>query len=289
MYRFIISVFFLVSSIVSSNAQAYTQVAREKVAMRLIGHQILLATGDSTSRVLQVEAVDDRYRITFESDFSFSPETLVPTIERVMRQHKIANSYLVEVQDCDNAQVVYSYSIEEAIASSMIPCGGRAYPKACYEVLIALDRPILPTYETVVDPANAQTQYIRYGLGVAVILLLGLTLLWKRQSTVDAAIADDYLPIGCYQFDAKNNQLLWEDQKTELTHKEAKLLLYLHEYANTVLTREQLLEEVWGDEGDYIGRTLDVFISKLRKKLAGDDSVKIVNVRGVGYRLVIRS
>jgi DNA-binding response OmpR family regulator len=47
------------------------------------------------------------------------------------------------------------------------------------------------------------------------------------------------------------------------------------------------LNKVWGDEGDYIGRTLDVFISKLRKKLEADSSIKIVNIRGVGYKLVM--
>ena len=64
------------------------------------------------------------------------------------------------------------------------------------------------------------------------------------------------------------------------------MLILLHQNINTTLEREQILKEVWGDEGDYVGRTLDVFISKLRKRLKADDNVKIVNVRGVGYRFV---
>jgi len=55
---------------------------------------------------------------------------------------------------------------------------------------------------------------------------------------------------------------------------------------NTTVEREVILNIVWGDEGDYVGRTLDVFISKLRKKLEVDSSIKIVNIRGVGYKLV---
>ena len=55
---------------------------------------------------------------------------------------------------------------------------------------------------------------------------------------------------------------------------------------NTTVERDVILNMVWGDEGDYVGRTLDVFISKLRKKLEADSSVKIVNIRGVGYKLV---
>ena len=57
--------------------------------------------------------------------------------------------------------------------------------------------------------------------------------------------------------------------------------------ANEPVDRNELLREVWGDEGDYVGRTLDVFISKLRKKLKPDPSLKIVNIRGIGYKLVI--
>ena len=53
------------------------------------------------------------------------------------------------------------------------------------------------------------------------------------------------------------------------------------------MEREKILATVWGDEGDYVGRTLDVFVSKLRKKLEADANVRIVNIRGVGYRLVL--
>jgi DNA-binding response OmpR family regulator len=73
----------------------------------------------------------------------------------------------------------------------------------------------------------------------------------------------------------------------ELTSKEADLLLVLHESANKTVEREMILKRVWGDEGDYVGRTLDVFISKLRKRLEFDPSIKIINTRGVGYKLAV--
>ncbi|MEM7657278.1 MAG: helix-turn-helix domain-containing protein, partial [Bacteroidota bacterium] len=63
----------------------------------------------------------------------------------------------------------------------------------------------------------------------------------------------------------------------------------LHRSVNQTLERDQILKEVWGNENGYVGRTLDVFISKLRKKLAADPNLKIINVRGVGYRLVAGS
>ena len=78
-----------------------------------------------------------------------------------------------------------------------------------------------------------------------------------------------------------------DNQTIELSNKETELLALLHSSANEPVEREVLLHKVWGDNGDYVGRTLDVFISKLRKKLEADSSVKIVNIRGVGYKLVM--
>jgi DNA-binding response OmpR family regulator len=61
----------------------------------------------------------------------------------------------------------------------------------------------------------------------------------------------------------------------------------LHASVNITVERDVLLKNVWGDEGAYVGRTLDVFISKLRKKLEADPSIRIVNVRGIGYKLIL--
>ena len=97
------------------------------------------------------------------------------------------------------------------------------------------------------------------------------------------------ISIGEYLFDTRNMNLSFADKKVELTSKEADLLLLLHKEANTTVEREKILRMVWGDEGDYVGRTLDVFISKLRRKLEADSNIKIVNTRGVGYKLVMNN
>ena len=97
------------------------------------------------------------------------------------------------------------------------------------------------------------------------------------------------IALGDYQFDKRNTELRIEDQKIELTGKEAELLILLYDSANTTVERDVILNMVWGDQGDYVGRTLDVFISKLRKKLEQDSKVKIVNIRGVGYKLVMNN
>ncbi|HEX8531743.1 MAG TPA: winged helix-turn-helix domain-containing protein, partial [Cytophagales bacterium] len=98
---------------------------------------------------------------------------------------------------------------------------------------------------------------------------------------------DNLIPLGAYQFDPRNMALRHKDEVVALTGKESDLLLLLHTSANSTLEREFILKTVWGNEADYVGRTLDVFISKLRKKLEADPSLKIVNIRGVGYKLIV--
>lgn len=93
--------------------------------------------------------------------------------------------------------------------------------------------------------------------------------------------------MGSFQFDPQQMKLIRDGETHELTGKETELLQQLYQCVNEVVEKEALLKQVWGDEGDYIGRTLDVFISRLRKKLEADPSVRILNIRGVGYKLVI--
>ena len=111
----------------------------------------------------------------------------------------------------------------------------------------------------------------------------------KRKPLKDDSgpVDPNMISIGNYRFDTLNSELLFENQKTELSAKESDLLLLLYHAVNTTVEREVILKDIWADDGDYIGRTLDVFISKLRKKLEDDTNVKIVNIRGIGYKLVL--
>ena len=96
----------------------------------------------------------------------------------------------------------------------------------------------------------------------------------------------EFIAIGGYKFNYIKQQLLWEDETTLLTHREAELLYQLIENQNEVLDRSEVLKRIWGDDDFFNARSMDVFISKLRKKLAKDSSIKIINIRGYGYKLV---
>lgn len=95
------------------------------------------------------------------------------------------------------------------------------------------------------------------------------------------------LEIGNYQFNFPKQTLQFQtDDTRQLTHREAHLLFHLINHKNQVLERKFILNKLWSNDDFFSARSMDVFISKLRKKLAKDDSIQIVNVRGYGYKLI---
>ncbi|RJE71943.1 response regulator transcription factor [Reichenbachiella sp. MSK19-1] len=94
--------------------------------------------------------------------------------------------------------------------------------------------------------------------------------------------------IGSYHFDPESFQLSLGKKMKKLTRREAEILHYLHQRVNTVVKRDELLIALWGDNDYFKGRSLDVFISKLRKYLSEEEHVDIENIHGVGFKLRIK-
>jgi DNA-binding response OmpR family regulator len=114
-------------------------------------------------------------------------------------------------------------------------------------------------------------------------------LLGRLPVTSTPAPASGPLAIGRYRFDHPQQRLRLADGSqpdTQLTHREAELLKCLLDQRNQVLTRSAVLQALWGDDSFFNGRSLDVFITRLRRYLRHDPQVQIVNVRGVGYKLL---
>ncbi len=264
------------------------QVGKQiEMAMRQIGHQVLSASNDSTSRVLPIEkSGDSTYLIQFEHDFQLNSDAVIGIVDTVFIEGNIATEYILEVFDCDSGKVVYGYGRNLEVANEMVACGGRVYDKACYQMAITIINPVVGE---IVDEkesrASAWWIWFLIGLGVAAVLAFAV----KKSTSRKTEDHSHLIPLGNYLFDKRNMELRINNEKMELTGKESDLLSLLHSQVNSTLERDVILNAVWGDEGDYVGRTLDVFISKLRKKLEGDDRIKIVNVRGVGYKLVLNS
>jgi DNA-binding winged helix-turn-helix (wHTH) protein len=253
----------------------------------MIGHQVLNKAKDTTSIIKPIIKKNDQYIIQFESEFEFIPEDLVGIVNQVMRENDIVNKYVVEVVSCDLNEIVYSFEINDLQQSNIVPCKSRIQPKSCYNLVFSLYNADPAESSQASEKSFSQVlkkNYLYFILSLTIIGLI-IFLLWRRakNNTIDPNL----ISLGECYFDQLNSELIIEQKRIELTGKESDLLLLLYNAANATLEREKILEKVWGDEGDYVGRTLDVTISKLRKKLEFNKSVKIVNVRGIGYKLVL--
>ncbi len=263
------------------------------VALRLIAHKLLQNTGDSTSRILPILKDSSRYKIEFEQEFSFDPDTLVGIINRVLLKTKITRAYNVEVRDCISHLVVYDFEVDFDTSGFMIPCRGRVQPLGCYNIYFTFfdaekenvaETQMVSTVDS--EENSAKSNY----LIVPLVLVIGLSffIFSKKKKEKKEQESENLIAIGKYKLNKINGDLSINGNSEVLSGKELDLLLLLHKNLNETLERDTILNDVWNDEGAYVGRTLDVFISKLRKKLEADENVKIINVRGVGYKLVFQ-
>lgn len=97
----------------------------------------------------------------------------------------------------------------------------------------------------------------------------------------------EIMKIGQFTFDFPKQTLQYqEEEKVQLTHREAHLLFHLIKNKNEVLDRSLILNKLWGTDDFFTARSMDVYITKLRKKIKLDSSLQIVNIRGFGYKLI---
>tara|TARA_R110001592_G_scaffold162584_2_gene396013 strand:- start:152783 stop:153661 length:879 start_codon:yes stop_codon:yes gene_type:complete len=282
------------------NAQRLRDPARDVVAMRMIAHQLMLWQGDSSQAIPPVIPLDEtQYRINFNTDLQFTPEAMVDFIAKVMRDYTIAEQYRVQVRSCLGDTIVYSFQVGGIESGDIVPCLGRQQKKACYYLQVS----ILDTFQVLAadkgsvedldsEEADLNSKWFYFFVFLAMVIAAFWKLMLKKSKMPDNKILTETKDseitwLGSTQFSEQRLSISFNNVKTELSAKESDLLAFLAQHLNQRVEKERILEAVWGDDGDYVGRTLDVFISKLRKKLALDTSIRIVNIRGIGYQLQV--
>jgi len=125
-------------------------------------------------------------------------------------------------------------------------------------------------------------------------LELRISAILRRSHTIDTNVQSiplnngSVFTLGKYTFDSLNHELRIDNKRIGLTTKEVELLRVLYSHKNQLITREKTLKAVWGSDNYFIGRSMDVFITKLRKYLKDDPDIAIVNVHGTGFRLEVK-
>ena len=268
----------LISFVFFVNANSDFDLSRREVLLRRIGHEILLQSGDSTSRVLPVKKIaENEYQISFEKEFSFVTDSLVNTTKRLLAKDYHVTDYVVNVINCDNSSVAYGYAISKNKKEDILACVGRKQPIACYKINIKFK-----TSDVVTE------NYKYYLVGLAFLLLIGF-IFWKLKPKKELPkdLSNKQFTFGSVVFDAQKRQLEINEETIDLTATETRLLLIFASSPNETIERSRLQKEIWEDEGVIVGRSLDMFISKLRKKLELDPNINIVVVRGKGYKLEV--
>ena len=253
--------------------------SRREVLLRKIGDELLSQSGDRTSRVLPVEKVSaNEYQIRFENDLTFQPDSLVNTTRRLLANDPLTSDYVVNVLNGGNASVAYGFAISGNKKGDIVACRGRKQPKASYTINIKF-KP---------QGINAITKgYILGSLPLLAFVGLMFFRSVKPRRTLPGDQHNDMLTLGAVLFDAKNRKLIINGKTTDLTGTETRVLRIFALSPNETIERSRLQKEIWEDEGVIVGRSLDMFISKLRKKLEVDPNINIVVIRGKGYKLEV--
>ncbi|WP_440069859.1 winged helix-turn-helix domain-containing protein [Tenacibaculum discolor] len=252
---------------------------RVKVSLRNVGHQLLLSNADTTSLVLPVQQLSEStFKLSFQNNLKIEPDGLVTLVNRSFKKSSFPSNYILEVKNCDDEEVVYSYEMQKKEEKAIIPCKGRALPTNCYFIEVQFLK---------ISTSN-NNQFIFYGLLVLIAVLVGFVFQKKgKNKTAKTNNLTNVVSLGIFEFYPEQNKLVKQAVEISLSKKECELLEILISKPNEIIKREELTKRVWEDNGVVVGRSLDTYISKLRKKLKDDTSIKITNIHGVGYKLEI--
>jgi DNA-binding winged helix-turn-helix (wHTH) protein len=254
-------------------------IAKREVLLRGIGHELLLQAGDSTSRVLPVKKITkNEYQVSFENELTFQSGPLVNTISHLLASDPFATDYIVSVLKCGTSGVAYGYEIAGNKRDDQIPCIGRKQPKGCY----IIDIKFKPA-----DKNIAKKGFIWGSLPILAFIGFAFFRSFKPKEELPNVQNTSIFTLGGVLFDAANRKLIINRKQIDITGTETRVLLIFAQSPNKTIERNRLQKEIWEDEGVIVGRSLDMFISKLRKKLDVDPHVKIINVRGKGYKLEV--
>ena len=137
--------------------------------------------------------------------------------------------------------------------------------------------------QDVVDGFNSGgNDYLKKPFSMEELIVRIHSLLGRRAIAKTTAV----ISIGLYLFDPIKQTLQFGESLIAMTHREVALLQLLNENRHELLERSFILKQIWGDDDFFNGRSMDVFITKLRKKLNLDPNIQIINVRGQGYKLI---
>jgi DNA-binding winged helix-turn-helix (wHTH) protein len=254
----------------------------EKVnlALRRTAHRLLKSSGDSTSQIEPVKILDE-YTFVVRLNKNFNYDNLPKLLEESFKIHQIDDNYNVSVLNCQDGELELGYNYFDFKKDKNVACIGRKQDKTCYDLRVNF------TEKSAQSASKSLWLIPLWGL-----FLIGFVYLNRKKSVENIAPqikvetkTSDKINFGNSSLDFSNQLLNSGNIQHNLTYREAKLLKLFVMNANQLLERDFILKSVWEDEGITVGRSLDVFVSRIRKMLLNDEHVQIITSHGVGYKL----
>ncbi len=276
-----------VGSVSSAQETAGKSFAQHvNLALRRTAHGLLLEQGDTTSRIAPVQQ-PNAHTFTIRLENSFAYDRIPALLQESLALHKIDTPYDVAVLDCTKGEVQLGYSFYDLKSPEGVACSGRIQPQGCHTLQVTFG-----------EPVAASSAGGLWWAGALGFLLAGISgLVWYRVArskeseagtTESEVVPHEQVKFGQTTFYPADQSLSIAGISQPLTYRETKLLRLFAERPNQLLERDFILKSVWEDEGITVGRSVDVFVSRLRKLLQQDTSVRLASVHGVGYRLEVR-
>lgn len=269
------------------NTGAEPKKDKINLALRRTGHLLLKAKGDSTTEIPPVEEVKNGvWRLKLNHHFAY--KDLPEILHASFMLHGIQRNYDVAVISCDDNKIEAGYNLNDYLVNKQVPCQERETNNNCQYIEVS--------FQKSQAPLSSPYQYLW------ALLTPFAYFLWTQfkvpknvnnSSSPDTKVEliapekEPLLQFGAFLLDYTGQKLIVKEVVHNLTYREAKLLHLFVTHANQILERSTIIEKVWADEGVLVGRSVDMFVSRLRKMLKDDPTVQIVAVHGIGYRLEI--
>ncbi len=256
------------------------QADKINLAIRRSLDHMLRAAHDSTTRIPIIQRINDS---TWQSEeMSFLDYDKLPTLlQESFDIYNIKDNYHVAIKSCNSNEIFLGYIKFDLIDTSNTPCSGRTRNDNCQILEIQFSN--LKSFQLI---ASNKKWYIIFPLLLALLgLIYKLRIKATSSNESQKLKLKNIIQIGHTKLDTSIHQLSYKEKIQKLTYREAKLLQYFIDHQGEILDRETLLQNVWGDEGIQVSRSLDVFVSRIRKYIQDDNSIEITTIHGVGYRL----
>lgn len=285
--QWLVWLFWMTWSTALANNDAVRFSENVNLAIRRTVHQLLLANNDSLTRIPPVKQADAQtFSVRMENmlDYSKLPELL----QNSLNMHHVGRGYSVSVIRCETGEIQLGYHFLDLNKKGGVPCQNREKDAGCYMLQVRFNEEKEP-----VKSAGNTWVLISFGGTLAGLGFIA----WNRsrqrkgpKSDVQSTpMPSSRLEFGNSWLDIQNQMLGTADLVHKLTYRETKLLTLFVKNANQVIERDAILKSVWEDEGVIVGRSVDVFVSRLRKLLTADSRVKISAIHGVGYKMEVQS